>query len=76
MSEQKRSSLPFWVAAGVSTLPLLYLLSMGPISAIKYSVSPEVLGILHAYEWPFAWSYWNGPEWWRATMDFYLELWG
>lgn len=55
--------------------PALYLLSLGPISSIKRSLSPDALGVVHLYEWPFAWTYWNGPEWWRTAADCYLELW-
>jgi len=76
MSERRKLSWTAWGAAIVLlSLPALYLLSMGPISSMKRSLPPELLGVVHGYEWPFAWSYWNGPEWWREVADFYLGLW-
>ena len=54
MSERRKSSWTAWGAAIVLLAsPALYLLSMGPVSSIKRSVPPELLGVVHGYEWPF-----------------------
>ena len=63
-----------WTAAAAVGMPLLYLLSVGPVAWMG-DFYPEWLGdALDAFYSPLAWFRENGPPLFRDTLNWYLNL--
>lgn len=74
-----RNDRPLWpfVTAAALGLPLLYVLSVGPIDWLirSDSLPPALKDALHVYAFPIVWSYHAGPKWWHDLLDAYVALW-
>jgi hypothetical protein len=73
MSMRKNSTWPLVFAAGIILLPVLYVLSAGPMVWLaRHDYVP--IGWLEIY-CPLEWSLLEGPDWWGSILEAYGKLW-
>ena len=77
MSDDHKKPVWPWIVALLIGLPVLYVLSVGPISWLyNHEVLPRSL--VPIYYWfyaPIAFANERGPEWLRQILDWYADLW-
>ena len=75
-SERKHPSAAFW-ATVVVVVPVLYVLSAGPINWLMYRgiLKGWPLAVFSAVYWPLRWLIENGPEPVSNALRWYAELW-
>jgi hypothetical protein len=71
---RRRSSWAVWIAGAMMLLPVLYVLGLGPLTALwGYSYLPE--DFYRRYIGPALWLSRNGPEWLSDALNWWVSLW-
>ncbi len=72
--ERHKPSGTFWVIVTLVVLPVLYVLSIGPV-AWTSRLMPEWLGnAVVVFYWPLEWIYQHGPVPIHDALDWYVHL--
>jgi len=70
---------PLWpiLTAALIGLPVLYLLSIGPLCWLGENgvLSGGLAEMIHCMYVPLEHSYEHGPDWWKKLIDVYVDLW-
>jgi hypothetical protein len=77
MSEQRKKPLWPWIAALLIGLPVLYVLSRGPVEWLYvwgYLPNWTVAPMMTFYS-PISWILENGPQPLKDVIHWYLDLW-
>jgi hypothetical protein len=75
VADRPRSAFLAAVTSLVVSLPVLYVLSVGPVARLCQTVSPNFTpNWVHVFYSPLIWLHANTPL--RAPLEWYVELWG
>jgi hypothetical protein len=65
-----------YVVGVLVSLPLTYVLSVGPVLKAASSMPEPATSIVLSIYWPLDWFRIHGPSWFQSGFDAYMALWG
>jgi hypothetical protein len=77
MTSRKKPGVAFWATVAPVVLVVAYPLSVGPAEWLNRSgrISDNTGNVIRQFYRPLDWTYRNGPESIRQSLDWYIKLW-
>lgn len=72
--ERQKPSWIFWATVTLSGVPVLYVLSLGPLAGMSKFLPQWMNNTLSVIYWPLRWVYENGPSPIHRALDWYISL--
>jgi len=72
----KTGKVWLYVVGLLAGMPLLYVLSVGPVLKVAAKLPEPATSIVLSVYWPLDWLRIHGPAWFQSGFDAYMALWG